>query len=103
MNVLRLEEILKNSGISITGLAERMGVNRQTIYYYIKQDDKNPLSQLQKIADALEIPLIELFSDSSKDELTALINHKGEFYKATTLKELEEIVEKIKANKDDNK
>ena len=99
MSVLRLEELLKNNGIGITGLADRMGVNRQTIYYYIKQDDKNPLSQLQKIADALEIPLIELFSDSSNDELTALIAHKGEFYKASTIEELEKIVEKIKQQK----
>ncbi len=37
------------------------------------------------------------------EQLIALISHKDNFYKATTLKELEEIVEKIKANKDDNK
>lgn len=62
MNVIRLEEIMKEKNIGVTELASIMGVNRQTIYYYIKQDDKNSISQLQKIADALKVTLSDLIS-----------------------------------------
>lgn len=41
-------------------LSNRLGVNRQTVYYYIKQDDKNPICQIQRIADAIGVSLFEL-------------------------------------------
>lgn len=55
--MIDLEKTFKECGISITDLASKMNVNRQTIYYYIKQGDKNSVSQLQKIAEAADIPL----------------------------------------------
>lgn len=67
MNVIRLEDIMKEKNIGVTELASIMGVNRQTIYYYIKQDDKNSISQLQKIADALGVPLSDLISKEDTD------------------------------------
>lgn len=51
------------------------------------------------IVDALNVPIWELFTSKEEikgDELTALINHKGDFYKATTLAELEKIMAEIK-------
>ncbi|MDR1631353.1 MAG: hypothetical protein LBR97_00425 [Dysgonamonadaceae bacterium] len=44
-----------------------MNVNRQTIYYYIKQDDKNPVSQLGKIATALNVSITDLFDRPATD------------------------------------
>lgn len=58
---------MKEKNIGVTELASIMGVNRQTIYYYIKQDDKNSISQLQKIADALSVSLSELISHQEPD------------------------------------
>jgi transcriptional regulator with XRE-family HTH domain len=60
MNV-DIENTMKAKGVGITELAKRMGVNRQTIYYYIKQGNNNPLSQLQKIAGAIGVPVTDLF------------------------------------------
>lgn len=54
---------------------------------------------MEKIATALNVPLWQLFAspdDVKGEELTALIHHKGEFYKATTIAELEKIVSEIK-------
>lgn len=67
MNIVRIEEIMKEKNIGVTELATIMGVNRQTIYYYIKQDDKNSISQLQKIADALKVPLSDLLTQEELD------------------------------------
>lgn len=58
---------MKEKNVGVTELASIMGVNRQTIYYYIKQDDKNSISQLQKIADALSVSLSELISQQEPD------------------------------------
>jgi transcriptional regulator with XRE-family HTH domain len=58
---------MKSKGLGVTELANTLGVNRQTIYYYIKQDDKNPVSQLKKIASALGVPVTELFDQPKSD------------------------------------
>jgi transcriptional regulator with XRE-family HTH domain len=65
--MLRIEEIMKLKGVGVTELANILRVNRQTVYYYIKQDDKNPVSQLEKIADALNVPITELFERPAID------------------------------------
>ncbi len=56
---LRVKEICKAQGISITGLAEKMNINKATLSQAI---NGNPtIGTLQKIADALGVPFIELF------------------------------------------
>lgn len=94
---LRIKELCKEKGINITQLAEVMGIKQESLSRAI---NGNPtIETLQKIADALKVELWELFTSStSKEELTALIAHKGEFYRASTVAELENIVEKIKQN-----
>ncbi|MBP1615967.1 MAG: Cro/C1-type DNA-binding domain [Bacteroidetes bacterium] len=65
--MLKLEDAMKEKGVGVTELAERLGVNRQTVYYYIKQGDKNPLSQLQKIAYALGISVLDLIVEEKEE------------------------------------
>lgn len=94
---LRLKDILEERNISLTSISEKTGIEKGNLSA-ISNNKKNPtIETLEKIAQSLNIELWELFtSTTSKDELTALISHRGEFYKATTVKELEEIVQKIK-------
>jgi len=65
--MLRIEEIMKSKGIGVTELAKKMNVSRMTIYYYIKQDEKNSISQLKKIADALDCDLGNFFEQPATD------------------------------------
>lgn len=98
---LRVKELIKNKGLLMQDIANRIGISRDTLTRNI---NGNPtIDTLEKIAKALDVDIVELFPATSTEQLIALISHRNEFYKATTLKELEEIVEKIKANKDDNK
>jgi transcriptional regulator with XRE-family HTH domain len=60
--MLRIKEIMKSRGVGATELASTLGVNRQTVYFYLKQGEKNPVSQLKKIAAALGVPVTELFA-----------------------------------------
>lgn len=48
-----IKKMCKSHGVSLVSLAERLGVSRQTIHYYCEQGDRNPVSQLQRIADAI--------------------------------------------------
>jgi transcriptional regulator with XRE-family HTH domain len=67
--MLRIEEIMKEKNIGVTELANILNVNRQTVYYYIKQDEKNPVSQLKKIAGALDVSVPELFEQAQTDTI----------------------------------
>jgi DNA-binding Xre family transcriptional regulator len=70
MTILRIEEIMKEKGIGVTELANKLNVNRQTVYYYIKQDDKNPISQLQKIASALGVQVSDMLGETEQENNT---------------------------------
>lgn len=55
-----LKEVLKRHKISIQGLADKMKINRQTVYYYIEQGDKLPLNKLEELANNIGCSLGEM-------------------------------------------
>lgn len=56
---LRIKEVIKQRGYTITSLAEKMGINRVNLSNMI---NGNPtVETLCKIADALDVPVTELF------------------------------------------
>ena len=94
----RIELLIKEKGYNMTSFAEKMNTTRQNLYAILKSPS---YPTLEKVAEALNVPMWELFVSpndiiSTNEDLTALIQHKGDFYKATTIAELEGIVEKIK-------
>ena len=57
---LRIKEIIKEKGYTIKSLSEKMNINRVNLSNMI---NGNPtVETLEKIADALEVPITELFS-----------------------------------------
>ena len=85
----------KRNGITLTELAERLGVSRQSVHYYIEQGDKNPVAQLEKIADAIGCNVVDLFVIDPKDDFLAIVRDRGElfaFYKRENLKEYAETI-----------
>ena len=93
----RIKEILKEKGLTVNQLADMLEISRQALSKQIQ--GKMLIETAQRIATALNVPLWQLFAspkDIANEELTALIQHKGDFYKATTIAELEGIISKIK-------
>lgn len=99
-----IKSIIKEKGYTIQDVAKKMGVNRVTLTLTLQG---NPTyKKLKDIADAIDCDIVDFFRDETKNpstlqvtgegELTALIQHKGDFYKATTMQELEKIVAGIK-------
>lgn len=96
---MRIKEVLKEKKLSYQGLADVMGVSLQ----FVKQTLNAPsvtTSTLEKISSALDVPMWQLFASpaevTGEGELIALIQHKGAFYRASTIEELEKIVSEIK-------
>ena len=74
---LFIKETAKKYGISLTRLAEILDVNRQTIYFYIEQGAKNPLSQIEKIANAIGCPIEELYQGEQRRASDFVCPHCG--------------------------
>ena len=92
--MLRIKELLKQKGITQIALAKKIGITPSALVQSITGNTS--VSRLKELADALNVSIGELFESTSKKELTALVSYKGEFFKANTLEELEEVVNKIK-------
>lgn len=94
----RIKEILKEKGLTVNQLADMLEISRQALSKQIQ--GKMLVETAQRIAETLNVPMWQLFASpeevTGEGELTALIQHKGDFYKATTIEELEKIVAKIK-------
>lgn len=103
-----IKSIIKEKGYTIQDVAKKMGVNRVTLTLTLQG---NPTyKKLKDIADAIDCDIVDFFRDETKNpstfqvtgegELTALIQHKGDFYKATTIEELKKIVAEIEEKAD---
>lgn len=68
--VLRIKEILKQRGVTQKGLAEKIGVSVISISRIAKGEQNPSLDTLQKIADALSVPLSELFAERETGVIT---------------------------------
>ncbi|KKB59951.1 helix-turn-helix domain-containing protein [Parabacteroides goldsteinii] len=67
---LRIKELIKEKGTTIQNIADLIGVNRVTLSNSI---NGNPtLETLEKIANALGVPVAELF-DKSSDEVVGAV------------------------------
>ncbi len=78
---LRIKEVIKEKGMTITELADVMGINRVNLSNMV---NGNPTFEtLNKIADALGVPVTELFEQPKKDALSLTCPHCG---KSITLK-----------------
>lgn len=61
---LRIKEVIKEKGMTITELADKMGINRVNLSNMV---NGNPtVETLTKIASALNVPVTELF-DAPKE------------------------------------
>lgn len=96
---MRIKEVLKEKKLSYQGLADVMGVSLQFVKQTLNASSVTT-STLEKISAALDVPMWQLFASpeevTGEGELTALIQHKGAFYRASTIEELEKIVSEIK-------
>lgn len=66
-DTLRIDEILQSKGISKNEFADKLGVNRQTLYSFLNRNVT--LETMMKIASALDVPVKELFEQPKSDAI----------------------------------
>ena len=72
---LRIKEVIKEKGMTITELADKMGINRVNLSNMV---NGNPtVETLNKIALALNVPVTKLFDRPKKDSLSLTCPHCG--------------------------
>lgn len=95
MAKLRIQQLAKQRKMTMVQLAEKIGIDRVNLYNSIKG---NPtLSRLQAIADALDVPVTELFATDDTD-VRGYLEIKGEVRVVRCLADLENAVAFAKAN-----
>ena len=72
---LRIKELIKEKGTTIQNIADAIGINRVTLSNSI---NGNPtVETLNKIADALNVPVTELFERPKHDTAQLTCPHCG--------------------------
>lgn len=92
---MRIKEILKEKGITLSQLADTMGVSRQALSRQVA--GKLLVEKAEEIATALNVPMWQLFVSPNEvagggEELTASIRYQGEFFNTTSKEELKQYV-----------
>lgn len=63
---MRVKAILKDKQLTLSDLAQKLGVSRQALYLQINNNPR--ISTLQRIADALGVPVAQLFDQAPADK-----------------------------------
>lgn len=99
---MRIKEILKEKGITLSQLADNMGVSRQALSRQVA--GKLLVEKAEEIASALNVPIWQLFVSPEEvaggGEFVAFVKDGNETYQANNLSELEKIAQEIKENKE---
>lgn len=91
MIALRIEEILRERGITKTQFAEMMGVAKQNVNLLLAT---NNTQKLEKIAEVLEVKFTDLLvlNNEPQDKLNGFVEYKGEVYRIRTKTDLIELL-----------
>ena len=98
--VLRIKEVIKEKGMTVQTLADKMEINRVGLSNHI---NGNPsVAVLTKIATALEVPIQELFVNDKNENVNGYIEIGGEIFKITSFQDLENLINRFKAEQKNN-
>lgn len=103
---LNIKNAIKAHGLEVREIASRMGITPTALSQHIngkkykgKRVTANPsLDILQRIADAIGCDVVELFDhpEPYSSDFTALIKKGDSLYSASSIEELETLIQKLK-------
>lgn len=89
-NMLRVQEICKEQGITMQDLAKKMGVTYQALYAAIS---RNPtIGKLGDIAKALGVNIVDLF-EGNLQEVNGYVKVNGTLYEVHSFEDLRRLLE----------
>ncbi|NDV66401.1 helix-turn-helix domain-containing protein [Bacteroides sp. 224] len=91
---LRIKDVIKEKGLTVQTLAERMGINRVGLSNHI---NGNPsVAVLEKIAAALEVPIQELFEEEDSKTINGYVEIRHEIFRIKSFSDLEALIDRFK-------
>ena len=96
MITLRIEDILRERGISKTQFAEMMGVAKQNVNLLL---NTNNIKKVEEIANKLGVKFSDLINEdtqTTKSNIIGFIEVDGEVIKVSSVQDLEEVVQRLK-------
>lgn len=90
---LRIKEVIKAKGTSVQDLAEKMGISRVGLSQHI---NGNPsVEVLERIAEALNVEVPELFDYCNKDGLIGIVRYNGKPYEINSIDDIKRLLSEI--------
>ena len=91
---LRIKEVIKEKGMTVQTLADKMGINRVGLSNHI---NGNPsVAVLEKSSTALEVPIQELFEKEKNENINGYIEIENEVFKITSFQDMENLLTRYK-------
>lgn len=91
---LRLKNILKERGTSISAFASIVGITQANMSNIVNGKSSPTLDTLERIATALNVPITELFL-SDKQDLFGHVEYKGVVYTIKSRSDLENLLKLV--------
>ena len=90
-NMLKVQEICKERGMTMQDLAKKMGVTYQALYAAVSG---NPtIGKLGEIAKTLGVNIVDLFEGNSQDsEVNGYVKVKGTLYEVHSFEDLRKLL-----------
>lgn len=90
---MRIKDVCKEKGITVSQLAEKMGIKQESLSRAI---NGNPtLETLEKIANALEVDITELFASSPSGGIIGVIRIGKTNYNINSVPDLSNLLDRI--------
>lgn len=90
---LRLKEILKERGESVSSFAGRVGITQANMSNIVNAKSSPTLDTLIRIANALDIDITELFSKKASQGISGYVEYKGTIYRISSFDDLRKLLE----------
>jgi transcriptional regulator with XRE-family HTH domain len=91
-DMLRIKEICKQQGITVTELAKRLGISQESLS---RQIHGNPtVKWLTKVADELGVNIVDLFANP-ENAVSGFVEFNGDIHRITSRADLERLLSYI--------
>jgi transcriptional regulator with XRE-family HTH domain len=90
--MLRIKEVCKKQGITVTELAKRLNISQESLS---RQIHGNPtVKWLTKVADELGVNIVDLFANP-ENAVSGFVEFNGEIHRITSKADLENLLNTI--------
>lgn len=91
----RIKDICQENGMTQKDLAEILGITDISLNKTLRGEYPQ-LQSLEKIANALKVPITDLFEHPEKEETIGIVRHRGKAYEINSISDIEKLLNEIK-------